>query len=138
MTRYYGGRVLEVDEECSIIADLDVGSWTCKMIYDEARRFLYVGENHPGGNGAPGSVQVVDTWNCEVVASIDLHGQGGILAKAPRDRFVYVISTMAGDTKLYKIDTADWSNAGVLDLPTVSTDVLLSRLFRGAWPGVVA
>ena len=129
-TRYYGGRVSKVDlETCDIVRTLDVGSWTVDLLFDAPRRYLFVGENHPGGeSGVAGSVQVVDTAIDDHVAGIPLHGQPGQLAMAPMDRYLYVVSANHGtDTeRLYKIDTNDWSVAGILDLPELPLNVGLS------------
>ena len=71
-TEYYGGYVREVDaDNCSLIQEFDVGSWTVDLLFDDARRYLYATENHPGGGAlVQGSIQVIDTWTDQVVGSI--------------------------------------------------------------------
>ncbi len=119
VSRYYGGYVSEVDpNSCAIGCDLNVGSWTDDLLFDDARRYLFVGENDPG-TGAIGSVQVVDTTTCTVVQSIPLNGEPGRFAKAPNDPFVYVTTRNSGTERLYQIDAATWQVVNTVDLPGI-------------------
>ncbi len=118
-SRYYGGYVSEVDiEDCQIGCNLDVGSWTDDLMFDDARRYLFVGENDPG-TGAVGSVKVVDTQMCSIVGTIPLNREPGRFAKAPGDGFIYIATRITGTERLYKIDLETWTVAGTLDLPGI-------------------
>ena len=118
-SRYYGGYLAEVDVvSCEVGCNVDVGSWTDDVVFDVSWRYALVGENDPG-TGATGSVQVVDTENCSIVASIPLNGEPGRFAMAAGDTRVYIASRNAGSERLYQIDATTWSVAAVLDLPGI-------------------
>ncbi|MDY7108596.1 MAG: hypothetical protein SYC29_08155 [Planctomycetota bacterium] len=118
---YYGGLVREVSsEDCSVLNEFDVGDWAAALLFDDAKRHLYVNENHPGGaHNVQGSIQVIDTWTNQHVGGLTLNGQFSLMNRAPRDRYLYTVTSNPGTETLYKIDTADPHNlsiAGTLDL----------------------
>jgi YVTN family beta-propeller protein len=118
-SRYYGGYVTEISPtDCAWGCDLNVGSWTDDVMFDNARHYLWVGENDPG-NGAIGSVRVVDTGSCSVMATVPLNGEPGHFAKAAGDDFFYITTRNSGTERLYKIDGTTWAVAGTLDLPGI-------------------
>ncbi len=118
-SRYYGGYVTEVDlatEE--FYCNLDVGSWTDDLIFCGGRRYLLAAENDPG-TGAVGSIQVVDTWNCQNVTGILLNGEPGRFARAIGDDYIYVATRNVGTERLYQIECGSWVITGSLDLPGI-------------------
>lgn len=119
-TRYYSGLVSQNGlSDCSTLHELRIGSWPDALMFDDARRFLFVGENDPG-TGAIGSVQVVDTTLRTIVAGIHLNGEPGRFAKARGDRYIYVLTRNPGTERLYKIDGVSHTIVGSLDLPGVN------------------
>lgn len=131
-TRYYCGCVSEVEVDpftCSISQSVSVGSWPVDLLFDDAKRYLYVGENHPGGDSpVSGSIEVIDTWTDQLVAAIPLNGQGGMMGRASMDRYLYTVTVNpgTGTETLYKIDTLDWTEAGTLPLSGLGGDVGIS------------
>lgn len=109
-TTYYGGCVQKIDvSDCSIVNTIDVGSWTFGSAFDSQRRYLYVGENHPG-TGTTGSIKVIDTDTDTVVGGVTLNGEPGkVIAVDPYDNYVYVLTDNSGTERLYKINTSDYS-----------------------------
>ena len=119
-TTYYGGYLDKIDvNSCGLANRLDLGNWTEGLAFDSQRRYLYVGENNPGGY-AIGTLQKFDTDSCSVDWSVTLNGEPGrCIAVGPDDQFVYQVTHNSGTEMLYKIRTGDGIVDGNLPLPGV-------------------
>jgi len=120
---YYGGTAQDIQANplsCNSTCAVSVGSWPVSVLFDDARRFLFIGENHPGGNyDVTGTVQIFDTQNCTVDAVINLNGQASNLNKAFGDPYMYVMNDDRGGhtATLFKISTVTHTLEGTLQLP---------------------
>lgn len=125
-TTYYGGYVKKIDLQSGGVAkSIDLGHWTAGMAFDSQRRYLYVGENVPGG-WAIGSLQVVDTLTESVVGSVTLNGEPGFsIILNSTDSYVYLVTRNPGSETLYKIATSDYSFT-TLALPGIGSHAGLS------------
>lgn len=117
---YYGGYVKKLNADTgSVITSIDVGSWVYGLAFDSQRRYLYVGENVPGGYSI-GSIQRVDTVTESVVGSTTLNGEpAGAIYVSPDDTYIYALSLNSGSERLHKIRTSDMGIEGTFDLPGV-------------------
>ena len=125
-TTYYGGYVKKIDLQTGGVAkSIDLGHWTAGMAFDSQRRYLYVGENVPGG-WATGSLQVVDTLTESVVGSVTLNGEPGLkIILDSTDSYVYLVTRNPGSETLYKIATSDYSFT-TLALPGIGSHAGIS------------
>lgn len=112
-TAYYQGAVVKVRvADAAVVKSISVGSWPVGMVFDSARRYLYVMVNCPYP-GAVGSISIIDTSTDTVVGTIGpiVHA-GTVLAVSPDDQFLYALSfDYAGSEPqtLYKMTIADRS-----------------------------
>lgn len=125
-TTYYGGYVKKIDLQSGGVAkSIDLGHWTAGMAFDSQRRYLYVGENVPGG-WAIGSLQVVDTLTESVMGSVTLNGEPGFsIILDSTDSYVYLVTRNPGSETLYKIATSDYSFT-TLALPGIGSHAGIS------------
>jgi hypothetical protein len=125
-TTYYGGDVKKIDLQSGGVAkSIGLGNWTGGMDFDSQRRYLYVGENVPGG-WAIGSLQVVDTLTESVVGSVTLNGEPGLsIILDSTDSYVYLVTRNPDSETLYKISTSDYSFT-TLALPGIGSHANIS------------
>ncbi|MCP4589831.1 MAG: YncE family protein [bacterium] len=117
-TRYYPGDVAKMNLTTgNLDASLPLGSWTTGLEFDSQRRYLYVGENHPG-TGAMGSIHKIDTFTDSVVGiPAPVNGEPGHhIVVSPDDAYVYTITDNTTPKRLHKIRTSDMQVVDTHDL----------------------
>jgi zinc protease len=112
-TAYYQGAVAKIRvSDGAVVKSISVGPWPVGMVFDSARRYLYVMVNGPYP-GAVGSISIIDTSTDTVVGTIGpiVHA-GTVLAISPDDQFLYALSfdyEGSDPQTLYKMTIADRS-----------------------------
>ena len=124
-TYYYGGAVVKLDASTgSVVKSISVGPWPGYMVFDSARRYLYVGVNCPG-TGAVGSISVIDTSTDTVAGNVALNGEPNFcLVLSPDDAFLYVGTHNRSPETLFKIRVSDCSIVKTLAMPGIVNPAL--------------